>query len=456
MSLLVAPAVAQGAPGTTVEPRVVNGRDPAPTEAWGLVYVRIGGTLCSGTLVDPLHVVTAGHCATDVSGKARNPSAFAVGWSPTATLPITNWTGVASVAVNPGYDAVTFAHDIAVLTLNQPLSRARPMALTTARQSRNALIEGAAVRAAGYGYTSSGGTPSTRALVADLTVVPDRVCRDTQLPYRIGDVTFVGLGVDTSTAVCAIGVRPATSLIVDTCQGDSGGPLYAGTPGDERLLGVVSVGVGCAGFDERGRPLATKTPGVYTRIAPYLGWLTEVGVRSAPAAPAIVARPAESDGISVTFTPGDSTPVTGYRAVASGADGEQECTTAETTCTITGLQPAATYTVVGYAIGVSASSPPSPSVTSTAGVPTARPTAPRIAETKATPGRRVAMRIARIDPSPWTSTVVICSAGSRKVKAEVAGGRAVLSLPAGQNWRCYAKSSNDLGGARSKSIRVTT
>jgi trypsin len=449
-ALLATIPAAQAAP----EPRVVNGREPAKDEAQGLVYVRLGSTLCSGTLVDPRHVVTAAHCATDVTGNPRNPAAFAIGWSPTGVLPIPQWATVTAVSVHPGYSPTTFVNDIAVLTLTQAIAGSRPMAMATETQSRDALVGGAAVRAAGFGYTSSGGTPSSRSLVADLTVMPDRICRDTKTSYRIGDITFVGLGVDTSTAVCAIGVR--SPLIIDTCQGDSGGPLYAGPPGDERLLGLVSVGVGCAGFDERGRPLTTKTPGVYTRIAPYLDWLAAVGVRPAPAAPGITALPAAGDSILVTFTPGDSTPVTGYRAVASGSEGETACTTTGTTCTITGLRPASTYTVVGYAIGARAESLASAPVTSIAGAPTARPTAPRIAEAKATPGRRIAMRIVRIDPAPWTMTMVICSAGERKVKADVIDGRAVLSLPPGETWRCYAKSSNELGGVRSKSIRVTT
>ena len=180
---------------------------------------------------------------------------------------------------------------------------------TTSAVSRTALAAGASVQAAGYGYTSARGPISDRALVADLTVVPNRVCRDDVEAYSIGGVSFVGLKVDTATAVCAIGVRPESRLIIDTCQGDSGGPLYAGTGSGQRLLGLVSVGVGCAGFDNRNgqlEELADKTPGIYTRITPYLDWLALVGVRSAPSAPVITAT-SVAEGIRVVFAPADGT-----------------------------------------------------------------------------------------------------------------------------------------------------
>ena len=74
-SLLVAPAVAAES-----APRVVNGRDPVPGETSALVYVRAGGSICSGALIDATHVVTAGHCAAS-GGGTKSPSSFTVGWT---------------------------------------------------------------------------------------------------------------------------------------------------------------------------------------------------------------------------------------------------------------------------------------------------------------------------------------------------------------------------------------
>ena len=61
-TLLVAPAAfAADSAARDATPRVVNGREPNPGEVSGLVYVRAGGSICSGTLVDTHHVITAGH-----------------------------------------------------------------------------------------------------------------------------------------------------------------------------------------------------------------------------------------------------------------------------------------------------------------------------------------------------------------------------------------------------------
>lgn len=455
-TLLVAPASV----AAEASPRVVNGRDPVPGEVASLVYVRAGGSICSGTLVDASHVITAGHCAASSGGTTKSPASFTVGWSSTGALPPTMWAGVSQVALHPGYDSRTYVNDIAVLTLASPLVGATPMPLATPALARTALGAGATVQAAGFGYTSVRGPLSDRALVGDVTVVPNRVCRDDAITYRIGEVSFVGLDVDTATAVCAIGVQPDTTLIIDTCQGDSGGPLFSGTPAGPRLLGLVSVGVGCAGFDLRDgqvEELAEKTPGIYTRITPYLPWLAQVGVGSAPLAPTLAATPEGADGIRVAFASGDAATVLSYRAVATGAGGATgQCTVvaATPTCTITGLVPGATYSVVGYAIGAQTESEASTAVTSVAGVPTVRPSKPRIDSAKATPGQRLAVTVSRIDPAGWTSTFVVCSAGERSYRADVVSGKAVLTVPPGATYRCYAKSTNDAGGTRSKPIRI--
>jgi len=446
--LAASAAAAPLAASAEISPRVVNGRDPVAGEVSALVYVRAGGSVCSGTLVDPTHVITAGHCA-----HARSASSFSVGTTSTGFLPITAWSPVSAVAVHPDYDNSTFANDIAVLTLTIPVAGATPMPLTTARESRSALRAGSAVRSAGFGYVSERGPLSNRALVADLTVVPDRVCANDEATYDLGGVTFTGLGVDTSYAVCAIGVRSDSTLIIDTCQGDSGGPLFAETPAGPRLVGLVSGGVGCAGF-EGGSELATKTPGIYTRIAPFLPWLNGIGVRSTPAAPALSAASVGTDGLAVSFVPGQGTTPTGYRAVASGEGGDFACTTTSDACTIAGMTPGATYTVTGFALsGTSASMPSSP-ITAIAGLPTAKPSKPRIDSASVTPGKRLAVKVSRADEFAWTTTSVICTAGDQVFRAEVLDGRAVLEVPRGQEYRCFAKSSNAIGGIRSKPVRI--
>ncbi len=445
-ALLVGPA--SGA--REIDSRVVNGREPVGSEVASVVYVRAGGSICSGTLVDPTHVITAGHCA-----HGRSASSITVGATRSGVLPITAWSPVSAVAVHPDYDSTTFANDIAVLTLMIPLSDAEPIPLASPQQSRTALKAGAPVTSAGFGYTTSRGPLSDRALVADLVVVPNRACASTEITHDIGGVTFVGLGVDTSTAVCAIGIVPGTRLIIDTCQGDSGGPLIAQTSSGPRLVGLVSGGVGCAGFED-GSELPEKTPGVYTRTSAYLPWLAGLGLRSAPEAPTIAVQSAGADAITVTFTPGQGAAPTGFRAVAASDAGSAECSVASPglACTISALAAGQEYAVVGYAQTGAAESAGSAPASAVAGTPTAKPTKPRIERTKITPAKRLAITVDRLDPFAWTDTIVVCKGAERTYRADVVDARAVLTLPLDATYRCYAKSINAVGGARSKPIRI--
>lgn len=451
-SVLTAP-MAQAAEAS---PRVVNGRDPVDAEVPSLVHVYASGLSCSGTLVDAVHVITAAHCIVTSSGVTRDPRGMSVGWSPNGRTSGFIRTGVIAAVGHPAYSPSTFVNDIAVLTLSQPLPGAGAMRLTSIAGSQRALAPGAAVRAAGFGHTSAAGATSNRALVADLTVIPDDVCGSEDVPYPLGGITFYGLGIDTSTAVCAIGVKTGTDLLIDTCQGDSGGPLFAGSIGRERLVGLVSVGIGCAGF-EGTDPLDLKTPGAYTRIAPYLSWLDGLGVgRAAPPATPTVTAVSSADGITVSFTAAETAAI-GYRAVATGPLDGAACETlpGALSCTITGLTPGTAYAVTGYALGTYGDSPASAATTAVAGLPTAKPGKPRILTAKSTPARRLAVRVIGIDTAAWTTTVVVCSDGTTTTRATVVSGKAVLALKPRRDYRCYAKSTNAVGSTRSKAIQVS-
>lgn len=444
-------------------PRVVNGREPGIGEVGSLVYVQASGTACSGTLVDTTHVITAAHCVTTSTGAPLSASRVSVGWSATIFRSGLVMMPVTRIDVAPDYSPRTYVNDIAIITLTAPIAGATPMTVTTEAGSAQALAPGVAVRSAGYGSTTATGGRTDRALVADLTVIPNSVCSRTDKTYVVGGVTFTGLGINTTTAVCAIGVKPGTSLLIDTCQGDSGGPLYAGNGTGERLVGVVSVGIGCAGFDDRGAELPDKKPAVYTRVAPFLDWLAASGVQvkeTAPAAPLMSAARAGADGILATFTPGDSVAVLSYEAVATNiADSSDvgSCTSSAraASCTITGLTPGATYDVLGFALAASEQSVASVATSVTVGGPIAKPTKPRIESTAMTPGRRLLVLVSTSDDPTWTRTRIICRDGGAVFRADVTAGRTVMTLPRGRDYLCFAKSTNDLGSTRSQRIPVT-
>ena len=287
-------AVTPSAVAGLVEPRVVNGRPPVTGEFGFLAAVRIeagsdGYYSCGGTFVSSTQVVTAAHCFYDENGR-RLTSASASPASGT-TWP-SKFVTASKVEIHANYSPTREDHDIALITLSRPVAGVTTATVPSLAQWSALTTAGSKVASAGWGRTSSGGDSPDDFLVADLTVVPDAVCGSSVATYRVGSVTYHGLGgnFDADQMLCAGGATTAGKAI-DTCQGDSGGPLVSGST----LVGIVSWGLGCAGFDD-GKPI-TLTPGVYTRLGTFLTWLSDRGVGSSD-----VGLPGAPTGMRATIT----------------------------------------------------------------------------------------------------------------------------------------------------------
>jgi secreted trypsin-like serine protease len=187
---------------------------------------------CSGVLVAPRRVVTAGHCVDGVSSKSSR-------------LTVSNHTGGSAVSVvkivqHPHHVVLRddvprrthVIHDIAVIHLSDPISL-----------SRYPELGRAGVRGKTYLY----GLSSSRATV--------------ELPVRL--VTKRASEwfdhVDRQRHVVAVSASGAAS-----CSGDSGGGLVAWVDGAPVLLGVVSYGAMQCG---------DLVPTVFTKVAAYTGWI---------------------------------------------------------------------------------------------------------------------------------------------------------------------------------------
>lgn len=462
--LAVAAAVLVGTPAAQagpVAPDIVNGRDPEPGETKGLVYVKAGRYSCGGTLVDATHVVTAAHCATNSSGAAYTPGQVSVGWANSTSFREIRMHFVDRVFVHPEYDPTTLDNDIAVFELTRAIPGATPMRVTTVQESTSALAAGGTVKSAGYGNLSSTGPSSDSVQVADMTVLPDGVCADDAKSYRIDGVTFWGMGVDTDHSLCAIGVKSANRDIIDTCQGDSGGPLFSdsATP---VLLGVVSSGVGCAGFDD-GEPLPVKTPGIYTRISFYLDWLVEVGVDTGADAPEIPGAPTitstrqtgTAGELLVTVAPSDKATVLGYWIKAVNVDDSSDlhdCTTAETACTLSNLIDGATYSITVSAFGETDSSPDSAALIVTMDIALSAPVKPAITKAWDRGEGRVKLKVKVGNQPVGTNVYVTCTSSKADGSAKVKKGYANLRLKVGARYTCRAYAENDLGLAKSSAF----
>lgn len=215
----------------------VVGGEPASTDdfPW-VVYLTdaSGNQFCGGTLAAPDKVVTAAHCVT-----GGPPEMTVVAGRDDKLSSDGDEVGVRGTWVHPDYQQATSGSDVAVLTLERDLPQT-PLQLAQPQDS--GLYEpGQEATVLGWGSTSEGGTPSRTLRQATPPITTDQQCSD----------AYNGQ-YDPEAMVCA--GLPAGG--VDSCQGDSGGPLVV----DDRLIGIVSWGNGCA------RP---GQPGVYTRVASY-------------------------------------------------------------------------------------------------------------------------------------------------------------------------------------------
>lgn len=192
---------------------------------------------CTGTLVAPSVVVTAGHCERGGCG-----SRIFVG--PDVDRPGKGRiVKVRDRAAHPGYRPPRDQDDIAVLVLEDPVDDVTPRAIATAV----ALGGARSVRVVGYGYTDTAGSTGYGL-------------------RRLVDVPLAGnvkqFGADPGTEF----VAGAPFLDRDSCNGDSGGPAYVYQRGHWLLAGATSRATKSAV-----RPCGDG--GIYTTVDAYRDWI---------------------------------------------------------------------------------------------------------------------------------------------------------------------------------------
>lgn len=333
---------------------------------------------CGATIVALQWIVTAAHCVPSPGDDVIYGLEY---WAEAYQLPAEQQSShlaeIDLVYLHPEYNASTFENDIAVarLTTSVDLQAATPIALHNP-PADSELAEGQALTVAGWGHTSWGGSSSDRLKAA--TIFVDTGCGQYPTSEIIDPAMF-----------CA--AAPNT----DSCQGDSGGPVVLSDDnGISSLAGVVSWGYGCA---------QAAYPGVYTRVSNYTDWIkshtgsawnsvrvvtdsttptvtlpgvvpgasylieisveTSSGTRalsgepvqaaerpSPPPPPTALNATVEGTIATVSWTPPE---VNGDVAIVSYTVSTDPtttgCTTATTSCTLTGLAAATKYTVSVHA-----------------------------------------------------------------------------------------------------------
>lgn len=203
---------------------IVNGTETADWPATGMMMVQ-GQVHCTGTVVAPRKVLTAGHC---IQGQSPFDLSFAFGPSDGQ---VEHWIQVTDAVAHPDYDDQALTNDIAVLTLAEDA----PVAPVDMNPSMDASWIGQTVTLVGYGVTDG--------------TAQQGIGTKREVSVVIDDVQPTTLGYTTTNGETA-------------CNGDSGGPAYATANGGLVVAGVTSYG-----------DLECQQYGVYTRVDAFLPWI---------------------------------------------------------------------------------------------------------------------------------------------------------------------------------------
>lgn len=254
---------------------VVGGQTAEPgTFPWMAYVLDVRGNdagQCSGTVVAPNLVLTAGHCAENVqTGVPNEASGYQVvtgnvDWDAPETE--RQVSGVTRVIVCPCFDRRTDVGDVALLQLSTPTSAPVITLASSPSGGKKALL-------AGWGETFYNQQALGERLQWAPTVVqhPER-CEHEAPPFS------------PASEIC---VMDTPSRQTGACKGDSGGPLLLPEP--SAVGGMVQVGVADHVYGE----CATTRPSVFTSVDAISAWVRDWSQALASVPPGSTILPADT------------------------------------------------------------------------------------------------------------------------------------------------------------------
>jgi endonuclease G len=226
----------------------VIGGDDAKAGKWpdvaAILFPSLDGdeALCTGTLVAPTVVLTAGHCYDPLD----LPDNVLIGTSSLARPGDGETIAIERGSAFP--DAIN-TEDVAVLVLARPSSRA-PRRIATGWASLD-IVNGARVSLVGFGAINADGDQFVQELQEASSTITDFDCSTSD---------------GCNAAAQPAGELGAGGMGIDTCPGDSGGPLYL----------VTSYGAFLAGVTSRSYAhpsVACSDGGIYVRPDKLVDWI---------------------------------------------------------------------------------------------------------------------------------------------------------------------------------------
>ncbi len=267
------------------------------------------GQFCAGTLVDELHVITAGHCLVD-DGNLRTrlaPTSFAVlAGTPNlnrSSLLRSELVPVKAMFINPNFNVRTLRWDVAVLRLARPITTVPVTPLLTGDEAAALGIGSATVNGIVAGWGDQDPDFDDCCFPSALQSVTVPLHLDATCQNNLSTASYVSFSPEFQ--LCAGRLGRGTSFGADACQGDSGGPLFVDSAAGVRLAGVTSFGLGCG----------QRYFGVYARATTIAPWVASIpgiveGDTRDPAhgpgdlaAPTVTSAPFDYDEVTLGITP---------------------------------------------------------------------------------------------------------------------------------------------------------
>ncbi|BES90963.1 serine protease [Nesidiocoris tenuis] len=233
--------------------RIVGGQNADLGEwPWIVALFNSGRQFCGGSLIDNSHILTAAHCVAHMSAWDVARLTVNLGDHNIKTTTETRHVvkKVKRVVRHRGFDSNTLYNDIAILTLESPVTFSNQIR-AICLPSGGSTYAGKIATVIGWGSLSENGPQPSILQEVNIPVWNNRECRSKYGPAAPGGIV--------EHFLCAGEARR------DSCSGDSGGPLMV-NDGKWTQIGIVSWGIGCG---------KGQYPGVYTRVSHFLPWIAK-------------------------------------------------------------------------------------------------------------------------------------------------------------------------------------